>query len=48
MRVAQDRGGEIDRWGRPRDRTHVEYRFDHAGPGAGAQYVAPDWAAAWK
>jgi hypothetical protein len=42
-------GGEIDEWSRPRDRMRIEYRFDHAGPGAGAQVAAPlDWSASWK
>ena len=47
-RVAGNLGGEIDEWDRPRDRMRIEYRFDHVGPGGGAQNAALDWSAAWK
>ena len=41
-------GGEIDEWSRQRDRMRIEYRFDHAGPGPGAQNAGLDWSAGWK
>lgn len=47
-RLAGNPGGELDEWGRERDRMRIEYRFDHAGPGAGGQNVALDWSASWK
>ncbi len=47
-RVVGNPGGEIDEWNRPRDRMRIEYRFEHVGPGAGAQNAALDWSAAWK
>lgn len=47
-RLAGNPGGEIDEWGRPRDRMRVEYRFEHAGPGPGAQNAALDWSTTWK
>lgn len=47
-RLSGNPGGEIDEWGRPRDRMHVEYRFEQAGPGPGAQNAALDWSTTWK
>jgi hypothetical protein len=47
-RLTGNPAGELDEWGRPRDRTRIEYRFDHAGPGAGAQNNGLDWSVSWR
>jgi hypothetical protein len=47
-RLTGNPAGEIDEWGRLSDRMRIEYRFDHAGPGSGAQNVALDWSTTWK